>query len=117
MNPLLANAFVDELEKLSADRRALVNAIKQSLTTLPSRDHLRAWSRHGALNTGQSAGSRSLKDIIENLVYAGLPPTHHTRVDMRSMMREASGRRTRHRDYFRWGLRENAPNPATITKK
>jgi superfamily II DNA or RNA helicase len=103
----------------AVDRKALLSALKESLTKKPGKEHLKAWSRHAALNAGQAswfARRGKPAGTAENLVYAALPPTHHTKKDMAGMMKERSGKRTRHRDWFKWGRGDDVPEPSQITK-
>ena len=103
----------------------LKNALKELLTTAPSKEHIDAWSRHSALNLGQVSehlakvvGGRNrglkqsrgeeLKDALNSLIYSALPPTHHTAKEMASMLPHS------HRSWYRFG--KGGPNPADTVK-
>ena len=116
----------EDLEKTAGVRtQDLKNALKELLTTAPSKEHIDAWSRHSALNLGQVSehlakvvGGRNrglkqsrgeeLKDALNSLIYSALPPTHHTAKEMASMLPHS------HRSWYRFG--KGGPNPADTVK-
>jgi len=103
----------------------LKNALKELVTTSPSKEHIDAWSRHSALNLGQVrehlakvVGGRNrglkqsrgeeLKDALNSLIYSALPPTHHAAKEMASMLPHS------HRSWYRFG--KGGPNPGDTVK-
>jgi hypothetical protein len=103
----------------------LRKSVATALTRLPSREHLAAWSRHGALNAGQAAGHigaaikgpgryAALKEVLENSVYAAMPPTHHAPGELAYMVVNRQGRHLTHRDWYRRGRFEHAPDPEAL---
>jgi len=102
-------------QKVKVNREALKNATKKALTKAPKKEHIKAWPRHAALNLGQAKRFLKEKNIpvtAENIAYAMLPPTHHTKKEMAGMMRAS------HKDYYRWGANPdpNAPDPGKLKK-
>jgi len=113
--------FADELEKLGGVRtNELLSALKVVATTKPSKEHMRGWSRHSALNAGQATSDAAqalklkkgpwvkstkeeAKDALNSAIYAILPPTHHTAKDMKGFMDYG------HRDWFRYGMGKDLP--------
>ena len=129
-------AFLDELEKIAGVRRTEVLAAVDALIKDPiAKEHTRAWSRHAALNLGMAESQiaqalgrnkgkpwvkkpkEELKDAAASSFFAAAPPNHHTKVDMAGMMKDRSGRKTRHRDWFRWGRGDKVPEPSKMVKK
>jgi hypothetical protein len=98
----------------------VLHALKVALTQKPAPEHIQAWSRHAALNLGlaqaqlaQAVGLRGgpwvrrpleeLQDAAASVVFAALPPTHHTAKEMAGMMPYS------HRAYYKFG--RGGPNP------
>jgi hypothetical protein len=106
----------EQMQKEAGERIDEVVGALRSLVRDPiHKEHVVAWSRHGALNTGQAAnslGRGELRDAAKESIFAVLPPTHHSREDMKGMMRNLSGKKTRHRDWYRWGRGDNIPEPS-----
>lgn len=118
----IANAMGKEAGRRTDE---IVDAVKTVATTLPEKEHLQSWSRHSALNLGMSKAQLAqalkgvdhkgrpiesrdeIKDAIQSLVFAALPPTHHTKKEMSDMLRAD------HREWFRHGTGEKNP----LTKK
>jgi len=84
------------LTKESVDKQALKEAIIAAGTTIPSKEHLKNYPHHAALNLGQAAfyASKIRKepkltaDMMEQILYAVLPPTHHTKKEIENMRRK-----------------------------
>ena len=118
MNKMAAHktAAYGELKKEAGERIDEVAEALRSLVRDPiHKEHVAAWSRHGALNTGQAAnslGRGELRDAAKESIFAVLPPTHHSREEMKGMMRNLSGKKTRHRDWYRWGRGDDIPEPS-----
>jgi hypothetical protein len=120
--------FLDELEKVSGQRTDEIrDAVRYILTHRTEKDHLRAWSRHAALNAGM-AKSQALaaitgdnrgwpfegrlssgKDALHSAVFAALPPTHHTPADMHGMLSRG------HRSWYREGV--GLPKEASVRRR
>ena len=105
-----------EMQKVSGKRTDEVLAALRSLARDPiHKEHVDSWSRHAALNAGQASDSLSrgeIRDAAKESIFAVLPPTHHSPEEMKGMMRTRSGKRTRHRDWYRWGRGDDIPEPS-----
>jgi hypothetical protein len=105
-------AYLEELEKLSGARTdEVLRALRDVLTTKPSREHLSGWSRHAALNAGVASDDVAQgrgKDAAKAAIFAALPPTHHSKDEMRQLLRAG------HRDWFRYG--KGGPLPPSLKK-
>jgi hypothetical protein len=84
------------MTKESVDKAALKEALTAAFTKVPTKEHLKNWPHHAALNAGQAAFyAKEIRkepelapDMVEQLVYAVLPPTHHTKKEIENMRRE-----------------------------
>ena len=105
------------LEKQGGQRtQEVLDALRDVLTRRPTKDHLAGWTRHGALNVGMAVeqakdalkgtGPRkeALKGTAHSLIFAGLPPTHHTSEEMRDILPHS------HREWYRFGA-GTGPDP------
>ena len=96
-------------KKAGVRTNEIIEALREVATKRPAREHLRAWSRHAALNAGimeDAVTHGRVKDAVHAGVFAALPPVHHTTEDMVSMLPH------RHRDYYRWGA-DRGPKPGS----
>ena len=115
-----------DLEKRAGYRTdEIVDALRTVLSEPTRTEHIKAWSRHAALNIGQAKaqGKQALrgvdykgrpasraeeaKDAVHSTIFAALPPTHHTRKEMVEMLPFS------HKEWYRHG----AGGPSPLAKK